>query len=89
MDFVHYDLGPLAAGQVVEVTLNTAANVQLLDTHNFNIYRSGGRFNYYGGHVSRSPYRIQVPESGHWHLAIDLGGASGSLRSGVRVLGVV
>jgi hypothetical protein len=88
MDFVHYDLGQLSAGQVVEVTVNIAANVQLLDSHNFNIYRSGGRFNYYGGHITRSPYRIQVPEPGHWHLAIDLGGASGDLSSGIRVLSV-
>jgi hypothetical protein len=87
MDFVHYDIGQLAAGQIVEVTLNVAANVQLLDTQNFNIYRSGGRYTYYGGHVTQSPYRIRVPQPGHWHIAIDLGGASGGLRSGVRVIG--
>ncbi len=85
MDFVHYDLGQLHPGQVVEVAVNIAANVLLLDSHNFNAYRSGGRFTYYGGHVTRSPYRIRVPQSGNWHLAIDLGGASGDLRSGVTI----
>ena len=54
MDFVHYDLGQLGPGQVVEVTLNIAANVQLLDTSNFNLYRSGGSFRYFGGHKTSS-----------------------------------
>jgi len=86
MDFVHYDLGQLGPGQVVEVTLNIAANVQLLDTSNFNLYRNGGSFRYFGGHKTSSPCRIPVPAPGHWHLVIDLGGASGDLRSEVRVL---
>jgi Domain of unknown function (DUF1883) len=87
MDFVHYDLGSLDRGQIVEVSLNIAANVQLLDTANFNQYRSGGSFQYVGGRINRSPARLSVPTPGHWHLAIDLGGASGNLRSEVRVLG--
>lgn len=87
MDFVYYDLGQLNQGQIVEVTLNLAANVQLLDSTNFNLYRGGGRFTYFGGHVTRTPYRITVPSLAHWHLAIDLGGAAGNVRSSVRVLG--
>jgi hypothetical protein len=86
MNFIHYDLGQLGPGQVVEVSLNIAANVQLLDPSNFNLYRSGASFKYFGGHQTSSPCRILVPTSGHWHLAIDLGGASGNLRSEVRVL---
>jgi hypothetical protein len=85
MDFVHYDLNYLQRGQVVEVTLNSAANVLLLDSANFNNYRNGQAHRYYGGHVTRSPYRIQVPLDGHWHLAIDLGGYPGQVRSSVRV----
>jgi hypothetical protein len=87
MDFVHYDLGSLDRGQIVEVSLNVAANVQLLDTANFDQYRSGGSFQYVGGQINRSPARLPVPAPGHWHLAIDLGGASGNLRSEVRILG--
>jgi hypothetical protein len=87
MDFVHYDLGHLNTGQVVEVSLNVAANVHLLDSANFNQYRSGGSFQYFGGHITQSPATITVPASGHWHLAIDLGGASGNVRSEVRILG--
>jgi hypothetical protein len=86
MDFIHYDLKRLDRGQIVEVTLDHAANVLLLDSTNFNSYRSGRRHTYYGGQVTQTPFRVPVPRSGHWHVAIDLGGYAGRVRSGVRVL---
>lgn len=86
MDFVHYDLNQLRGSEVVEVTLDSAANVRLLDSLNFRGYREGRQYTFYGGYVAQSPYRIQVPRSGVWHLVIDLGGYSGQVRSGVRVL---
>jgi hypothetical protein len=85
MNFVHYDLGNLQAGQTIEVQLDLAANVQLLDPANFNHYRSGQQFSFFGGHVRQSPYRLSVPSSGHWHLAIDLGGRAGTINTSVRV----
>ncbi|UPK06259.1 DUF1883 domain-containing protein [Bradyrhizobium sp. 170] len=30
--------------------------------------------------------RLQVPNAGHWHVAVDLGGYRGSVRAGVRLL---
>jgi hypothetical protein len=87
MDFVHYDLGQLDRGRIVQVSLNIAANVQLLDSTNFDLYRAGRDFRYFGGHITRSPATIAVPGPGHWHLAIDLGGGSGQLRTEIRVLG--
>jgi len=86
MDFVHYDLSQLRGGETVEVTLDHAANVRLLDDSNFSGYRSGRQYSFFGGHVTQSPYRIRVPHGGHWHLVIDLGGYSGQVRSGVRVM---
>lgn len=86
MKFQHYDLGYNESGNVVEVELQgTEANVCLMDTSNFNNYRSGRRYSYYGGHAKQSPVRIAVPHSGHWHVTVDLGGYSGSVRSSVRV----
>ncbi len=64
----------------------TAANVRLLDSSNFQSFRSARRNRYIGGHATRSPVRLQVPHSGHWYVTVDLGGHSGSVRSGVRVL---
>jgi Domain of unknown function (DUF1883) len=87
MDFVHYDLGQLKPGQTVEVALSGQANVLLLDTMNFDAYRSGGQYSYFGGWVTQTPYRIGLPRAAHWHIVVDLGGAAGSIRSAVRVLG--
>jgi len=87
MKFTHYDLGYLARGTVVEVTLSgSAANVRLLDGSNFQKYQSGRQHRYYGGLVRRSPTRLVIPQSGHWHVTIDLQGLRGTTRSSIRVI---
>lgn len=87
MQFVHHDLGNLQRGQIVEITLSgSAANVQLLDSSNFNNYRNGRRYSYIGGLAKKSPVRLQVPRSGHWHVAVDMKGLRGTVRSSARVL---
>jgi hypothetical protein len=87
MQFQHYNLGQLKGGEVVEVTLSgNAANVRLMDSSNFQSYRAGNRHTFYGGYVTRSPFRINVPRSGQWHVAIDFGGLAGRAKTGVRVL---
>lgn len=87
MNFTHYDLGQLAAGDVVEVTLaGNAANVRLMDAPNFSNYRSGRAVRYLGGLAKRSPIRLRVAHSGHWHVAVDLAGLRGSTKTAVRVL---
>jgi len=83
MNFLHYDLN-LAPGEVVEVTLDTRANVRLLDDANFSNYKRGTHHNYYGGFAERSPVRLTAPRPGHWHLVIDLGGYAGSVRASVQ-----
>lgn len=86
MNFLHKDLGFLDGEEIVEVTLDSAANVKLMDSSNFSNYRGGRRHEYFGGHITRTPFRIAVPRSGHWHVAVDLGGYAGSVRAGIRVL---
>jgi len=86
MNFTHYDLHHLKAGQVVHIQLSgNAANVKLMDTINFNNYRNGRRHTYYGGHITKTVSSLSVPSSGHWHLTVDLGGYPGSVRSSVNV----
>jgi hypothetical protein len=87
MQFQKYDLGYLDSGNVVEVTLGTAANVKLMDSSNFQKYRAGREYQCYGGYVTRSPYKVSVPRTDNWHVVIDLGGNSGTIRSAVRVIG--
>lgn len=86
MNFLHKDLGHLVNGSVVVVTVDKAANVKLLDDPNFQAYRSGARHKYLGGKALRSSVRIPVPTSGRWHVTLDFGGRSGSLRHSISVL---
>jgi len=87
MNFTHYNLGHLDRGQIVEVSLSgNAANVRLMDNTNFSNYKAGRRHKYFGGHATRSPVKLTVPNSGYWHVAIDLGGYKGTVKSSVRVL---
>ncbi len=85
MNFLHYEI-EVGPDDRVEVTLDHAANVQLLDETNFQNYRNGRPYRYFGGHAERSPFHIQPPHEGHWHLVVDLGGSAGAVRAGVQVL---
>ncbi len=84
-DFLHTQAF-LNAGQVVEVTLDTQANVMILDQSNFSFYQNGMAYHYHGGLATRSPIRIPVPHTGNWNVVIDLGGESGFIRHSIRFL---
>lgn len=86
MQFIHNDLGQMQRGEIVEVTLTSGANVRLMDSSNFSNYKNGRRHRYTGGLAKQSPLRLQIPSSGHWHVAIDMQGLRGSTRASVRVL---
>ena len=85
MNFLHYELS-LGSDEVVEVSLDRQANVRLLDGPNYEHYKRGRRHNYHGGLVTQSPFRVVAPHPGHWHLVIDLGGYSGTVRASVRTI---
>ena len=86
MQFIHNDLGQRERGEIVEVTLSSAANVRLMDSSNFSNYKNGRRHRYTGGLAKQSPLRLQIPNNGHWHVAIDMQGLRGSTKASVRVL---
>jgi Domain of unknown function (DUF1883) len=88
MNFIHTDMGPRQAGDVVEVTISSVANVRLMDAYNFNSYKNGMKHIYTGGVARESPIRLTVPSFGHWHVAIDIHGIQGSsgLKAGVKVV---
>ena len=87
MNFMHTDVGPRQAGDVVEVTISSVANVRLMDTYNFNNYKNGMKHIYAGGVARESPIRLTIPSFGHWHVAIDIHGIQGSsgLKASVKV----
>lgn len=87
MQFGHHDLGHQRAGTLVKVTLRgTEANVRLMDGSNFQSFRSHRRHHYIGGHYRKSPTMLSIPRSGHWHVAVDLGGLQGRVQSGIEIL---
>ncbi|MDV8022200.1 DUF1883 domain-containing protein [Rhodococcus sp. IEGM 1330] len=87
MNFNSWDLGQQSRGAIVEVTLSgNAANVRLLDGSNYRAFQAGKRHRFTGGHATRSPVRLQIPSSGHWHVVVDYGGLPGRGRAGVQVL---
>lgn len=85
MNYLHweFDAGP---DNIVEVTLDKQANVQLVDALNYQHYSAGRKYRYYGGFATTSPVRIRPPRQGHWHLVVDLGGYAGRVRASARVL---
>ena len=85
-DFLHSDLGFRASGDLLEVTLSNAANVRLLDSHNFSQYQRGLQHNYYGGLARETPVRIPIPHAGIWHAVVDMQGLAGSTRAGFQVI---
>lgn len=58
----------------VKVELQHAADVFLVDNLNFQHYKNGRRFKYYGGHYTRSPVSISVEGAGRWYLIVRGGG---------------
>jgi len=73
-EFYSYHWSRLEKGSTIVVTLSTAANVRLMDSTNFNAYKSGRRHRYTGGLVNKTPFRVVVPRTGSWYVTIDLMG---------------
>jgi hypothetical protein len=86
MNYQYFDLGSRKKGEIVVVALRgDSMNVRLLDSTNLSLYKHGKKHRYYGGHVTRSPYKVAIPSSGHWHVVIDRGGFTGRTHTSVRV----
>jgi hypothetical protein len=81
MDFF-YDRQYLEEGDIVVVDCDHQCNVEVMDDHNFQAYRSLRGHTYYGGFYRSLPARIVVPYSGHWNVTLDLGGGSANIRYG-------
>lgn len=86
MNFLQFDLGNRQRGDVVEVTLTNGANVRLMSSSDFSNYKGGRQHRFIGGRATRSPVRLQIPNSGRWYVAVDMQGLRGSTRASVNVV---
>lgn len=60
--------------------------MRLMDSSNFSSYKNGRQHKYYGGLARQSPIRLAIPNSGNWHVAVDMQGLQGSTRASIRML---
>jgi hypothetical protein len=86
VNFLQFDLGNRQRGEIVEVSLTSGANVRLMTSSEFSNYKNNRRHRFIGGLAKRSPLRLQIPNSGHWYVAVDMQGLRGSTRASVRTL---
>jgi len=84
-NYLHYPLNWQTSAKVVRVSLSQQANVRLLDEINYNNYKNGREYHFYGGLARLNPVEIPIPHPGIWHIVIDLGGGAGFLRASVEV----
>jgi hypothetical protein len=85
MSFIH-SREYLSRGDVVQLNCDTQCNFMITTDSDFSSYQRGGRFQYYGGHYSRFPARIVVPQSDNWNITIDLGGGRADIRYNISIL---
>jgi hypothetical protein len=86
MDYVVHDLGRQSKGATAVINLSgSAANVRLMDSSNYQKYKSGRDHRCIGGLARRSPVRLAIPSSGHWYVTVDLMGLKGKVRSSASV----
>ena len=86
LNFLQYDLKHRTRGEIVEITLTRGANVRLMTSSEFSNYKNGRRHRFIGGLAKQSPIRLQIPNSGHWYVVVDMQGLSGSTNASVQVL---
>ena len=84
MKFLEWEIhaGP---DNVVQVELDHAANVILLDDINFSAFRRGSSYNYFGGYYKRTPVRIVPPRDTNWHVVVHLGGYDGHVNASMAL----
>jgi hypothetical protein len=83
----HTLYGPVSVGmnQVIKVSLDTRCNVLVLDNYNYDRYKNGLSYKYFGGYATKSPV-ILKPPTGRYYVVIDNGGDSYKLRAAVQVI---
>ena len=84
----HAAYGPEFVGYKdnIRVDVDTACNVFAISTYDYDDYKQGRSFNYYGGEATYSPFYINPP-SGSYYIIIDTGGGSiEGIRASVQII---
>lgn len=84
--YTHYDISEQRGGTVIEITLSAVANVRLMTAANFQRFTETLKHQFIGGVAKKSPVRLVIPDSAHWHLVVDMEGHNGLAESSVRLI---
>ncbi len=79
------DMGNLKAGNYVEIRMNMAANVRVMNMEAFENYKKKMPHDFIGGYVRFTPYAVTLPADGHWFVAVDRGGRPGTVTASVSI----
>ena len=70
-DVIEFPYAYSSKGRIsVEVWLQCASDVYLVNELNFKKFRAGQEFRYYGGHYTHTPVRISALGYGRWYLIV-------------------
>lgn len=86
--YTHYDLGTLTAGTLIEVSLSVVNNVRLMNPWHYTAFTEVLKHQFIGGVAKKSPIRLTIPETGPWHLVVDMEGHHGLAESSVKMIDV-
>ena len=70
---------------IVEVNLEQQSNVMLLTSSDFNKYKTGQGYRYYGDYYKETPLRLSIPFTGLWYVVVDLGGYAGIIKASAEL----
>ncbi|MBI9102899.1 MAG: DUF1883 domain-containing protein [Spirochaetales bacterium] len=85
MQFIHYEL-KAGIDKIIQVTIDSEADVKLMDTFNFTKYKKGRTPDYQGGTYPASTIEFRVDKTDTWHVVIDLGGKKGEVKASVKLI---
>lgn len=85
IEHINYE-GYIDGGRKIIVNVDKITNVYLMDDKNYHVYKNGGEFKAVGEQGVNSEVVIEVPHSDNWHVVIDLGGGTGMLGHGIKVI---
>jgi len=85
MKYWFHDIGDVEQGNIIEVTLDKAANVRVMDSDNYESFRNRRSYTAIIYYITSSPFKIKLPRSAHWYVVVDPEDQPGSVVSSVKV----
>ena len=85
MKYWFHDVGIVEQGKIIEVTLDQAANIRIMDEDNYNNFKNRQSYSAIIYFITTSPFKIKLPRSAHWYVVVDPEDQPGSVVSSVKV----